>query len=270
MSETSNSSNLSNPPSGDGGLKIIDLSVTISDQIKEPLPTTIVYEDHKEGAQKMGAKLFKGISNDAFIEGNGPAGEFLSVTSHAGTHVDAPWHYFPTCDGKPSRTIDELPLEWFFQDGVVLDFTDKPDGYSISVEDLKEKLAAINYTLKPLDIVLIRCDADKRIYDEDFVKIHVGASAEATHWLIDQGIKVMGTDGWGWDIPLHLQVQEYLQNPRPGIIWSAHYVGREKEYCQIEKMANLDQLPPTGFKVACFPAKIKGGSAGWTRAVAIM
>ena len=251
-------------------MKIIDLSVTISPEIKEPLPTSIVYENHKEGAQKMGAKLFKGIPEDAFIDGNGPAGEFITITSHGGTHVDAPWHYFPTCEGKPSRTIDQLPLEWFFQDGVVLDFTDKPDGYSITVNDLKEKLAAISYTLKPLDIVLIRCDADKRIYDEDFVKIHVGASAEATHWLIDQGIKVMGTDGWGWDIPLHIQVQEYLQNPYPGIIWAAHYVGREKEYCQIEKMANLEQLPPYGFKVACFPAKIKDASGGWTRAVAIL
>jgi kynurenine formamidase len=251
-------------------MKIIDLSVTITTEIKEPLPTSIVYEGHKEGAKKMGAKLFNGIPADAFIDGNGPAGEFLSVTSHAGTHVDAPWHYFPTCDGKPSRTIDQLPLEWFFSDGVVLDFTDKPDGYSITVDDLKEKLAKINYTLKPYDIVLIRCDADKRIYDDDFVKIHVGASAEATHWLIDNGIKVMGTDGWGWDIPLHIQVKEYLENPRPGVIWAAHYVGREKEYCQIEKMANLDQLPPVGFKVACFPAKIKGGSAGWTRAVAIL
>jgi hypothetical protein len=146
-------------------MKIIDLSVTISDEIKEPLPTSIMYEDHKEGARKMGAKLFKGIPEDAFIDGNGPAGEFITITSHGGTHVDAPWHYFPTCGGKPSRTIDQLPLEWFFQDGVVLDFTDKPDGYSITVDDLKEKLAAINYTLKPMDIVLIRCDADKRIYD---------------------------------------------------------------------------------------------------------
>ena len=90
-----------------------------------------------------------------------------------------------------------MPLEWFYNNGVVLNFTDKPDGYCFTVADVQEKLAAINYTLKPFDIVLIRCDADKRLHDDDFVKIHVGASAEATHWLIDQGIKVMGTDGWG-------------------------------------------------------------------------
>ena len=251
-------------------MKFIDLSVTISPDIKEPLPTSIVYEGHKEGARKMGAILFDGVPSDAFVEGNGPAGELVTITGHAGTHVDAPWHYFPTSAGKPARTIEELPLDWFYHDGVVLDFTDKPEGYSIEVKDLEEKLAAIHYSLKPFDIVLIRCDADKRIYDEDFVKIHVGVSAEATHWLIDQGIKVMGTDGWGWDIPLHIQAKNYLSHPRPGIIWAAHFVGKEKEYCQIEKLANLNLLPPFGFTVACFPVKIKGGSAGWTRAVAIL
>jgi len=235
-------------------MKVIDLSVTISEEVKEPLKTTIIYEDHKAGAKKIGAGLFGGMT-DCFIDGNGPAGETLTVTSHCGTHVDAPYHYFPTSEGKPSRTIDEMPLDWFFRPGVVLDFTDKPDGYMFEPEDLQEKLAAINYTLKPYDIVLIRCDADKRIYDDDFVKIHVGASAAATHWLIDQGVKVMGTDGWGWDIPLHIQAADYKANPRPGVIWQAH---------------NLDQLPPHGFTVACFPAKIKAASAGWTRAVAIL
>ncbi|MBC3846309.1 cyclase family protein [Winogradskyella echinorum] len=249
---------------------LIDLSVTISEKIKEPFPTTINYEDHKEGAKKMGGMLFGGVESSVFPDGNGPAGEFLTVNSHTGTHVDAPYHYFPTCGGKPSRTIDEMPLDWFFRDGVVLDFTDKPDGYMIEPKDLIKKLEDINYTLKPYDIVLIRCDADKRLHDPDYVKIHVGASAKATHWLIDQGIKVMGTDGWGWDIPLHLQAADFKANPREGVIWQAHYVGIEKEYCQIEKLANLDKLPPFGFKVACFPAKIEKASAGWTRAVAIL
>ena len=250
-------------------MKIIDLSVTMSEDIKEPLPTKIVYEDHKQGAEMMGKIIFGGLS-DVFPEGNGPAGETITTTTHGGTHVDAPYHYFPTTNGQPARTIDEMPLDWFFRPGVVLDFTDKPAGYMFSSEDLKEKLTSIKYELQPFDIVLIRCDADKYLHNDDFVKIHVGSSAEATHWLIDQGIRVVGTDGWGWDIPLHLQAKDYKNNPRPGVIWQAHYVGIEKEYCQIEKLANLDQLPPYGFTVACFPAKIKDASAGWTRAVAII
>ncbi|MGJ5641462.1 cyclase family protein [Formosa sp. S-31] len=251
-------------------MSIIDLSVTISEKIKEPLITRIEYENHEECVENTGKRLFKDIQGDIFVNGKGLAGEMLYLATHCGTHVDAPYHYSPTCGGKPSRTIEELPLEWFFNDGVVLDFTDKPDGYLIEEKDLVEKLSDIGYTLKPLDIVLIRCDADKRIYNEDYVKIHVGVSAKATRWLIDQGVKVMGTDGWGWDVPLHIQIERFKLNPKPGIIWEAHYVGIDKEYCQIEKLANLDLLPPFGFKVSCFPTKIEKASGGWTRAVAIL
>lgn len=249
-------------------MKIIDLSVAIEEDLKDPLPFSIRYETHEEGAE-FGAKLV-GVNPEDFPEKKGLAGEFLTLTSHAGTHVDAPWHYWPTSEGKPARTIDEMPLEWFFNDGVVLDFTDKPAGYAITSHDFQRNLKTINYQLKPFDIVMIRCDADKKRYEANYSEIHVGVSAEATLWLIDQGIRVMGTDGWGWDTPLSIQAADYKQNPREGILWAAHYAGKEKEYCQIEKLANLDQLPSYGFKVCVFPVKIKGASGGWTRAVAIL
>ncbi|MGS2777082.1 cyclase family protein [Robertmurraya sp. GLU-23] len=248
--------------------RIVDLSVSIEEDLKDPLPFSIRYETHEEGAE-FGAKLV-GVTPEDFPERMGLAGEFLSLTSHAGTHVDAPWHYWPTSEGKPARTIDEMPLEWFFNDGVVLNFTDKPAGYAVTVADLQEKLKEIDYQLKAYDIVMIRCDADKKRYEPSYSEIHVGVTAEATLWLIEQGIKVMGTDGWGWDTPLSIQASDYLNNPRPGVLWAAHFAGKEKEYCQIEKLANLDQLPSFGFKVSVFPVKIKGASAGWTRAVAII
>jgi kynurenine formamidase len=249
------------------GVRIVDLSVSIAPENQDPLPFRIRYESHEEGVV-MGAKLF-GVEPAAFPEGKALAGEFLEVTTHAGTHVDAPWHYWPTSEGKKARTIDELPLEWFYGNGVVLDFTDKPAGYEISSADLKRKLEEISYTLQPYDIVMIRTDCDKKLYDPDYAQSHPGVSAEATLWLIDQGIRVMGIDAWGWDIPLKYQAEEYKRNPRDGVLWAAHFAGRHKEYCQIEKLANLDQLPPYGFKVAVFPVKIKAASAGWARAVAI-
>jgi len=251
------------------GIRIIDLSVSLDVEVKEPFPPKIRYEAHEEGAVNA-AKLF-GLQPEDFPDSKAWAVETITLTTHTGTHVDAPWHYAPTTAGEPSRTIDQLPLEWFYGDGVLLDFSDIPKGYEISVNDLTHKLAEINYQLKPYDIVLIRSDADKRVYEADYYQSHAGVSAEATHWLIDQGIKVMGTDGWGWDIPFHLQAADYKQNPREGVLWAAHFVGKEKEYCQIEKLANLDQLPqPYGFKVAVFPVKIKGASAGWARPVAII
>lgn len=95
-------------------------------------------------------------------------------------------------------------------------------------------------------------------------------SAEATHWLIDQGIKIMGIDSWGWDIPLPTQAKLAKHSGRSDIFWAAHYVGVDKEYYQIERLTGLAQLPPIGFRVCCFPLKVKGGSAGPARVVALL
>jgi len=81
-------------------------------------------------------------------------------------------------------------------------------------------------------------------------------------------VRVMGIDAWGWDAPLHLQAQEAVARDEPGIFWAAHQA--DLAYCQIERLFNLGALPPTGFTVSCFPLKIVGGSAGPTRAVAIV
>ncbi|MGA8942373.1 MAG: cyclase family protein [Thermoactinomyces sp.] len=249
------------------GRRFIDLSVPISPRLKEPTPASIRYFSHAEGA--MQASRILDIPASAFPDAKAWATEEVVLNTHTGTHVDAPWHYGERTDGKPARTIDEMPLEWFYGDGVLLDFTDRLPGYEFTVEDLKEKLQEMNYTLKPYDIVLIRCDADKKIYQKDYASIHVGASAEATRWLLEQGIKVVGTDGWGWDSPLDVQAKAYRSSGKP--VWAAHFVGKEMEYCQIEKLANLEQIPvPFGFKVVCFPVKIEKASAGWVRPVAII
>lgn len=95
-------------------------------------------------------------------------------------------------------------------------------------------------------------------------------SREATHWIIDQGVRVMGTDGWSWDIPLPMEAEEFKRTHDTSVLWEAHRVGREKAYCHIEKLGNLDQIPAVGTTVCCFPVKIHRASAGWTRVVAIV
>ncbi|MCD1257585.1 cyclase family protein [Paenibacillus athensensis] len=247
----------------------IDLSVPITPRVREPIPAHVHYASHKDGALQAAAALQLEPHN--FPESQAWATETVTLNTHTGTHVDAPWHYWPTSEGKPARTIDELPLEWFFGNGVLFDFTGKPPGYEATVDDFQQQLEEMGYALKPLDIVLVRSDADKYMYEERYPMMHVGVSAQATCWLIDQGIKVMGTDGWGWDIPLPLQAADYRREPREGVLWAAHYVGIDKEYCQIEKLANLDRIPQRfGFQVVCFPVKVEKGSAGWARPVAII
>jgi kynurenine formamidase len=251
-------------------MKIFDIGVPLEESNSDAaFKVEINRLDHVNGVESI-CKAF-GCKRSDLPNELGWAGENVAMFSHAGTHVDAPWHYAPTSEGKKSRTIDQMPLEWFFNDGVILDMRDKPDGYGITTEDIKTTLHRIHYTLKPFDIVMLQTGADKYWGKQEYVNKGSGLIKDSTLWLIDQGIKVIGTDAWGLDRPFWAIRQEFERTHNKEIIWESHFAGIEKEYCQIEKLANLDMLPnPSGFKVACFPIKLKNSSAGWCRAVAII
>jgi len=235
---------------------IIDLSVPMDVNSMEPSPPKIKYENHDETVG-VAAKYF-GIDVSEWPEGKAWAREDVTLTTHTGTHVDAPWHYWYQTGDQPAKTIDQVPIEWFYGDGVVLNFTWKAPREEITAEEIQNELKRINYTLKAGDIVLIRTDADKKLFSPEYPHIHPGMSADATRYLINQGIKVMGTDGYGWDVPFEVQGEKYKETGDQSILWASHYVGKELEYCQIEKLANLDQIPnPTGFTVAAFPIKLQ-------------
>ncbi len=108
------------------GKKFIDLSIAIEDGLPSDPPQMrpqITYVSHKEGAQSMTA-YFPGIDPEKDLPGGlGWAAEFVTLSTHSGTHMDAPWHYHPRQDrGNPAMTIDRMPLEWCVSEGVVLDF----------------------------------------------------------------------------------------------------------------------------------------------------
>ena len=128
-------------------MKIFDLSVPTEDSPSEPLPLQVEHQDHKSSVPMM-LQFFDATEAD-LPEGLAWANDKVTMGAHAGTHVDAPWHYYPTTAGKRARTIDEMPLEWYYGDGVVLDFCHKPRGSVISAEEIQEALQKINYTLKP-------------------------------------------------------------------------------------------------------------------------
>ena len=251
-------------------MRFVDLSAPIQaspPELHEILRTDIEYEDHAAGARTIEDML--GVGPELLRDGEGWAVEtFLRFGTHNSTHVDAPWHYNSTIGGERAQTIDELPLEWFFGPGVVLDMTAKADGDPMTVADAEAALAQAGHALAPLDIVLVRTGRDAFYAELDYMARGPGVTFDATKWLYEQGVRVMGVDAWGWDAPLHLQAQEALARDEAGVFWAAHQA--DLAYCQIERLFNLGTLPSTGFTVACFPLKIVGGSAGPTRAVAIV
>jgi len=98
---------------------------------------------------------------------------------------------------------------------------------------------------------------------------HLGA--EALAWVLDQGVKTVGTDAWSFDIGYAHWSKQYKDHGRdPKYLWPCHLLGRKKEYAHYEKLANLEKLPPFGFKFFGFPIKFYRGSAGFVRAVAFV
>jgi kynurenine formamidase len=249
---------------------LVDLSAPIFPTAEGTPPLLAVdveFDDHAAGAQQIEQML--GVPKELLRDGEGWAVEaFTRFGTHNSTHVDAPWHYNSTIRGERAQTIDELPLEWFFGPGVVLDMTAKEDGDAMTAAEAEQELSRIGHELEAGDIVLVRTGRDAFYEQPDYIARGPGVTAEATHWLFDRGVKVMGIDAWGWDRPLHMQAAEALEGNEQGVFWAAHQA--DLPYSQIERLVNLGALPPSGFQVACFPLRLVGASAAPARVVAIV
>jgi kynurenine formamidase len=253
--------------------RFIDLSITLDNEtIADPpfMRPEITYQTHAETVGEL-AMFFPGITAEQTPDGAGfAASERITLTTHNGTHLDAPWHYHPTMNGgERAITIDEVPLDWCLRPGVKLDFRAMSDGHVVTAAEMEAEFERIGYTLQPLDIVLVNTAAGAALGRPDFLGKGCGIGYEATMWLTSRGVRVAGTDAWSWDAPFAITAKRVADTGDTSLIWEGHKAGRDIGYCHMEKLTNLDQLPDHGFTVSCFPAKIRGASAGWTRAVAI-
>lgn len=265
-------------------MKIIDLSLPIDERTPEIHPFGIERLGHREGVKHLNWVMMKRTLMGKFFFLLGqrvikpqdlPDKEFLSLETvhcpvHIGTHIDYSFHYGTKSEGRASKTINELPLEWCISGGVVLDFTFKKPGEVISKDDVEVALRRINYSLKPADIVLLRTGADRYFGTKEYLSNYPGVSPEAIGFILDAGVKIMGVDSLGFDRPYKFMMADFLRTHDAKILWPAHFFGRIREYAHIERLANLDKLPAFGFKVSCFPIKIKDVGASWARVVAMV
>ncbi len=253
--------------------RFIDISVALEAGIASDPPIMlpqIDYLDHKMTAGQI-AGFFPGLTVDDLPGGDGWAVEMLRISSHNGTHLDAPYHHHSTMDGgKRAITIDEVPLDWCMNPGVKLDFRHLPDGYLVSAAEVEAELKRIGHDLQPLDIVVVNTSAGAKYGAADYVDSGCGMGREATLYLLERGVRVTGTDAWSWDAPFSHTARKWAETHDPAIIWEGHRASIDIGYCHMEKLSNLENLPATGFTISCFPVKLKGGSAGFTRAVAIV
>ncbi len=256
----------------------IDISVALdADLISDPpmMQPQIEYQDHQSTSDQV-ISFFPGLTRAQLPGGEGWAVERLQIATHNGTHLDAPYHHHSTMNAalkggqEPAATIDEVPLEWCFSNGVKFDFRHFEDGYVATPGDIQAELKRIGHEIQPLDIVVVNTSAAARYGHDDYIMKGCGVGREATMWLLERGVRVTGTDAWSWDAPFALTAKRWAERPDPAMIWEGHRASMDIGYCHMEKLANLDRLPDTGFTISCFPYKIKRASAGFTRAVAII
>lgn len=272
--------------------RIVDLSVAVDPRHWEPEPVRRTVIDHRKGADLLGrsyaylrarnrldrwVKLLRhrmgaGVSHRDFPDGKGLSLMHYTLTTHTGTHMDAPFHYGDrTADGAPARTICQVPLDWCHGDGVLLDVGDGPADQAVSRAEIQAALAEIEYEIKPFDIVLLRTAGDGEIGRPGYFQRFRGVTREATAFLVEQGVKVIGVDSFGFDPPFLRMLSDYERTGDTAHLWPAHLYGREHEYCQLERLTNLAEIGrPHGFQVSCFPVKLADADAGWCRVVAIV
>ena len=265
-------------------MKIIDLSLPIDEKAFEVHHVEIERVGHRAGVEKfnrviMGKTLLgkiKYLLGQRIVRKEDlPDEEFLSLEIvhspvHIGTHLDYSFHYGSKSEGRPSKTADEIPLEYCYQDGVRLNLAHKKPNEVIADADIEGALKKINYTLKPLDIVLLETGADKFYGKPQYFTDYPGIDVSAIDYLLDRGIKIFGTDTMGIDRPYRFMLKEFMDKKDVRALYPSHFHGRKREFIHIERLANLNKIPERGFKIICFPIRIKGTGAAWARVVAIL
>jgi kynurenine formamidase len=263
-------------------MRIIDLSTSIDDKAFEVHKVEIERVGHAAGVEKFNrvimGKTWQGkikylLGQRILRKEDLPDEEFLSLEVvhapvHVGTHLDYSFHYGSRSEGRASKTAEEIPLESCYCDAVRLDVTHKKPNEVISAQDVKAALAKTGYHLKKNDIVLFYTGADRFIGTPKYFTDYPGVDPSTIDYLLDQGVKIFGVDTMGIDRPYKFMLKEFLENKKP--LYPAHFHGRKREFIHIERLANLGSLPDFGFKVICFPVKIKKTGAAWARVVAIV
>jgi kynurenine formamidase len=262
--------------------RLIDLTLTLDPANRAKLPPPLAgaakvvspaieyAHPAKKGAEEFCRYL--GCTHDDLPDGEGWGEELLTdMSSHCGTHVDAPLHSGSKIMGLLARTITDIPLEELYRPGIVLDVRPWVQPMQeITIEMLDAALAATGTTIKQGDAVLIRTGQERYEMTQPEFYQQPGMSRASTLHLTHQGATILGTDAVGWDLPFGVMAAKFKQTGDKRVLWDGHKAIVEREAFIVQQMTNLGALPLSGFMVGFFPLKLAQCSAAPARVVAFV
>lgn len=187
----------------------------------------------------------------------------LQMPEHFGTHMDAPLHFDPN-----GQSLDKIPVQDFLLDAVVVDVRDavssNPD-YRLTAQDLEKWEKAHGSLPRGCAVLALtgwgsRWPSQERYMNQDAkgVMHFPGFSLDAAHYLLDHvHPKAIGIDTASVDYG-------------PSEKFEVHQLTMHAGLYHLENLANLEQLPATGAVLIALPMKLRGGSGGPTRVVALV
>jgi len=132
----------------------------------------------------------------------------------------------------------------------------------------KNSAPRVGRALSPLEIVVMRHPAGSRYGASDYRRQRAADGPGATMYLLEQGVRLTGTDAWSWDAPFVHAAKKYGDSGDAGLIWGRPAAERRRGLLPPGKAAQPGGAAPLVFASAVFRTRIRGASAGWTRAVA--
>lgn len=226
---------------------------------------------------------------------HGVNAQYIMTSNHMGTHLDAPRHFV-----TGGMTIDQIPLEWLYGPGVIVNLSDELDELDLYTRKMIEDRVEV----REGDLLILHTGWHKYAQfgetpdEEKYIHVHPGAHRDMVSWLLKKKIHIWGVDCISTDHPMDLPIGRFLGKGMHG------HCDKVRAKCEAKfGKENMDDLFPDAdyqmthnqlfphncmhienlggdiadpklqnkrLNIGCFPWKFKGGEAAFCRAVAFV
>jgi kynurenine formamidase len=214
-------------------MKIIDLTLTVSDEIPtfpgSPQPSFIPWENVKEDGYNL---------------------ELLFLSTHTGTHMDAPYHFL-----EKGAKIHEISLKKLVSEAILIK-SKKKSGGSITKTDI-QKFEKKHGKIASFSSVIFYTGWQRNLQKKYYFTKNPGLSVSAAKYLASKKINLVGIDSPSIDLGTDSK-------------FSVHQIFAKKGMLIVENLASLEKIKSSKFHLVVLPLKLKNATGSPVRAIAFV